>query len=254
MKLKILGCYGGELLGYKSTAFLIDDHLLIDAGNVSILTSTDDLSRIRHLVLSHAHLDHIKALPFVAEQLAEEGTGLDVYGTDEVIDSLKSHIFNGITWPDLSKLPTVQNPAVRYKRIQAESPVNISGLSVRAVPVNHTIPAAGFVVGDERSSILYSGDTGPTERLWKAANNTENLKALMIEVSYPNRLKERAIITKHLTPQLLVEEFKKIDIKGDMLIFIYHLKPLFVDEIKREICGLKINNLILLEEGDEFEV
>ena len=85
MRLRVLGCYGGELLGYKSTALLIDDHLLIDAGNVSILTSADDLSRIRHLVLSHAHLDHIKALPFVAEQLAEGGTGLDVYGTDEVI-------------------------------------------------------------------------------------------------------------------------------------------------------------------------
>lgn len=254
MRLRALGCYGGELLGYKSAAFLIDNRLLIDAGNIGSLTGVDEVAKIRHLLLSHIHLDHIKALPFVAEQLAEDGNGLEVFGTDEVIGSLKNYIFNGIIWPDLSRLPSVQNPAVRYKMIKEESPVGINGLSVRAIPVNHTVPAVGFLISGEGSSLLYSGDTGPTEGLWKAANNTPDLKALMIEVSYPNRLEERALISRHLTPQLLVEELKKIDIKQDMLIFIYHLKPPFVDEIKREICGLRLNNLILMEEGDEFEV
>ena len=254
MKLKVLGCYGAELLGYKSSAFLINDILLIDAGNINTLSGVDELSKIRHLVLSHVHLDHTKALPFLAQQLADGGKGLEVFGIEETIESLRSHIFNWSVWPDLSKLPTTQNPAVKYMTMRDGIPVAISGLTVKAIPVNHTVPSVGFLIGDDRSSILYSGDTGPTDRIWEEANKTANLKALMIEVSYPNRLRERAVTTKHLTPHLMTEELKKIDLKEGMLILIYHMKPPYVEEIKSEICELKIDNLILIEEGDIFEI
>ncbi len=254
MRLRVLGCYGAEALGYKSAAFLINDLLLVDAGNINSLSGADEISGIRHLILSHAHLDHIKGLPFLAEQLAEGGKGLEVFGTEETLSSLRQHIFNGSIWPDLSKLPTPQNPAIRYMKMLEGVPVAMSRLSVKAVPVNHTVPTVGFVISDDGSSILYSGDTWTTDRIWEEANNTVNLKGLMIEVSYPNRLKERAVITRHLTPLLLTEELRKIDLKNGMMIFIYHLKPPFVDEIKREICELKMDNLVLLEEGDVFEV
>lgn len=252
MKLRVLGCYGAELLGYKSVSILINDLLLIDAGNISSLTMREELVRIRHLVLSHIHLDHTKALPFLAEQLSEDGKGLEVFGTEETIESLRRHMFNGAVWPDLSRLPAVQNPAVRYMRIREGIPVSVSGLSVKAIPVHHTVPAVGLLVSDDSSSLLYSGDTGPTEAIWKEANKTPNLKALMIEASYPDRLKERALISGHLTPHLLAGELDKIDFKQGMLVFVYHLKPPYVDEIKKEICELKIDNLVLLEEGDTY--
>ncbi len=254
MRLRVLGCYGAEALGYQSAAVLINDLMLIDAGNINSLHRADEISRIRHLVLSHSHLDHVKALPFIAEQLAEGGKGLEVFGTEETIESLRQHLFNGSVWPDLSKLPTPQNPAIRYRRIREGIPVAMSGLSVKAIPVNHTVPTVGFVISDDGSSMVYSGDTWTTDRIWEEANHTANLKVLMIEVSYPNRLRERAEVTRHLTPQLLAAELKKIDIKKEMMIFAYHLKPPFVDEIKKEICELKIDSLILLEEGDVFEI
>lgn len=254
MRLRVLGCYGAELLGYKSTAFLINDHLLIDAGNVNPLGGVDEISKIRHLVLSHIHLDHIKALPFIAELLAEGGRGIEVFGTAETIGFLKQHIFNGSVWPDLSRLPTPENPAVRYSTMREGGTVVVGGLSVKAIPVNHTVPTTGFLISDGLASMLYSGDTGTTDRIWAEANDAQNLKALMVEVSYPNRLKDRAVITKHLTPHLLTEELEKTGLKKETWIGVYHLKPPFVDEIRKEICGLRMDNLILLEDGDMFEI
>ncbi|MBI5406803.1 MAG: 3',5'-cyclic-nucleotide phosphodiesterase [Nitrospirae bacterium] len=253
MRLRVLGCYGGELLGHQSTAFLINGHLLIDAGSVNSLGGVDEISKIRHVVLSHIHLDHIKALPFIAELLAEGGRGVEVFGTEETIGFLKQHIFNGSVWPDLSRLPTPENPAVRYSTMREGGTVIVNGLLVKAIPVNHTVPTTGFLISDSLASMLYSGDTGTTDRIWSEANNAQNLRALMVEVSYPNRLKDRAVITKHLTPHLLTEELKKAGLKRETWIGVYHLKPPFVDEIRKEICGLRMDNLILLEDGDTFE-
>ena len=254
MGLRVLGCYGAELLGHKSTAFLINDHLLIDAGNVNSLGGVDEISKIRHVVLSTIHLDHIKALPFIAELLAEGGRGIEVFGTEETIEFLKQHIFNDSVWPDLSRLPTSENPAVRYSTIREGGTVVLGGRSVKSIPVNHTVPTTGFLISDGLASMLYSGDTGAIDRIWSEANNAQNLRALMVEVSYPNRLKDRAVLTKHLTPHLLTEELKKAGLKRETWIGVYHLKPPFVDEIRKEICGLRMDNLILLEDGDMFEI
>lgn len=253
MKIRVLGCYGGELLGRESSAFIINDVLFVDAGSTGSLT-IHELSKIRCLALSHAHLDHIKGLPFLAEQLAEGGEGIEVLGMEETLDALKKHIFNWSIWPDLSRLPAPENPALKYTRLVQGIPHTICGLTIRAIPVNHTVPSAGFIISDDNSSILYSGDTGPTEELWGEANKTPNLKALMIEVSYPSRLHERALLTRHLTPHLFREEMKKIHQREGMSIYIYHLKPLFVDEIRKELSDLKINNLVLLEDGDSFQI
>lgn len=254
MRLRVLGCYGAELFGCKSTAFLINDHLLIDAGNVNSLLGMDEISKIRHVVLSHVHLDHIKALPFIAELLAEGGRGIEVLSTEETIQFLKQHIFNGIVWPDLSRLPTPESPAVRYSAMREGGNVVVGGLSVKAIPVNHTVPTTGFLISDGDASIVYSGDTGTTETIWSEAGNAQNLKALLAEVSYPNRLSDRAALTKHLTPHLLTEGLKKAGLNRETWVGVYHLKPPFVDEIRKEICGLRMDNLILLEDGDMFEI
>jgi len=254
MRLRVLGCYGAELFGHKSTAFLINDHLLIDAGNVNSLLGVDEISKIRHLVLSHIHLDHIKALPFIAELLAEGGRGIEVFSTEETIRFLKQHIFNGSVWPDLSRLPTPENPAIRYSVMREGGTVVVNGLSVKSIPVNHTVPTTGFLISDGLASILYSGDTGTTDRIWSEACNAQNLKALLVEVSYPNRLGDLAALTKHLTPHLLTEELKKAGLKRETWVGVYHLKPPFADEIRKEICGLRMDHLILLEDGDTFEI
>ena len=130
----------------------------------------------------------------------------------------------------------------------------MNGLSVKSIPVNHTVPTTGFLISDGLASILYSGDTGTTDRIWSEACNAQNLKALLVEVSYPNRLGDLAALTKHLTPHLLTEELKKAGLKRETWIGVYHLKPPFVDEIRKEICGLRMDNLILLEDGDLFEI
>src|SRR3990170_2222701 len=194
MKLKVLGSYGSTFLNYRSVAFAINDILLIDAGSTSSFSGIGEIAKIHHAAISHAHLDHIKAIPFAG------------------------------------------------------------GLSIKAIPVNHTIPASGFLISDNGSTILYSGDTGPTEKLWIQANNTPGLKALMIEVSFPDRLKDLAAKTMHLTPSLMVEELKKVKLTEDVMILPYHFKPPFVDEIRKELSELKMNNLTIIKDGDIFEL
>ena len=255
MKLKVLGSYGSTFLNYRSVAFAINDVLLIDAGSTSSFSGIGEIAKIRYAVISHAHLDHIKAIPFMAEQLmAAVGTGLEILGTEETLRSLREHIFNGTIWPDLSKLPTPQTPAIKYTVLSEEETAHASGLSIKAISVNHTIPASGFLISDNGSTILYSGDTGPTEKLWIQANNATGLKALLIEVSFPDRLKELAAKTMHLTPSLMVEELKKVTLTEDVMILPYHFKPPYVDEIIKELSELKMNNLIIIKDGDIFEI
>lgn len=254
MKIKVLGSYGAAFLNYKSVSFLLNDVLLIDAGDISSFSGMEEFSRIRHAVISHAHLDHIKALPFIAEQLMTGSTGLEILGTEETLRSLREYIFNGTIWPDLSILPTPQSPAIRYTILREGEPAYAGGLSIKAIPVDHIIPSTGFLISDGSSSILYSGDTGPTGKLWEEVNSGSGLKAVFIEVSFPDRLKDRAAMTMHLTPSLMVEELKKLKIKEDVMILPYHFKPPFVDEIRKELCDLKMEHLVIIEDGDVFEI
>lgn len=255
MKIKVLGSYGAAFLNYKSVSFLLNDVFLIDAGNISSFSGTGEFSGIRHAAISHAHLDHIKALPFIAEQLmAGVNAGLEILGTEETLRSIREHIFNGTIWPDLSVLPTPLSPAVRYTILREGETTYAGGLSIKAIPVDHVIPSTGFLISDGSSSILYTGDTGPTGKLWEEVNSGSGLKAVFIEVSFPDRLKDRAAMTMHLTPSLMVEELKKLKIKEDVMILPYHFKPPFVDEIRKELCDLKMEHLVIIEDGDVFEI
>ncbi|PCI60564.1 MAG: hypothetical protein COB37_09475 [Kordiimonadales bacterium] len=65
MQLRILGCSGGISPGQGTTAFLVDDSLLIDAGTGVEQLEHQEMCKIKHLVLTHAHLDHISHLPFM---------------------------------------------------------------------------------------------------------------------------------------------------------------------------------------------
>src|SRR3990172_1258693 len=106
MKLKVLGSYGSTFLNYRSVAFVINDVLLIDAGSTSSFSGIGEIAKIRHAAISHAHLDHIKSIPFMAEQLiAAVGTGLEILGTEETLRSLREHPVNGTIWPGPSQTP-----------------------------------------------------------------------------------------------------------------------------------------------------
>src|SRR2546428_75483 len=76
MKLRVLGAFGGEGLGHRPTAFLINDRTLIDAGTVSSALTVPEQLSIEHALISHSHLDHVAGLRDLSETLGRAARGL----------------------------------------------------------------------------------------------------------------------------------------------------------------------------------
>jgi ribonuclease BN (tRNA processing enzyme) len=107
-------------------------------------------------------------------------------------------------------------------------------LEITPIPVNHIVPTMGLVLRQGESSIIFTSDTGPTERIWQVANQTEDLAALITECSFPNRMQDIADVSLHFSPQSLAAELTKLERK--VPVYLYHLKPPHVDELREELA------------------
>jgi cAMP phosphodiesterase len=253
MDLRVVGCHGGETPKHRTSAFVLDDRLALDAGS---LTSGLDLNaqmRLEACLISHAHLDHIRDLATIADNRCQaDAEPLLVGATAATIDALKKHFFNNIIWPDFSVIPNKETPAIKFIELIPEQPVEIAGYTVRAVEVSHTIDTSGFILESARGAVAYSGDTGPTERLWELLNETPNLKALLLEVSFPDREQKLATVSGHHTPQTLIEDLKKLTNPKDIPTLLYHIKPVFQREVEQQCAKLKGVNLAVTALDDRF--
>lgn len=255
MELHVLGADGGEMLGFKPPSFLIDRTLLLDAGSVCSTLSLESLARIDHILISHSHVDHVKDLGLLSDLLTgRRNTPIRVYSTATVLHALQTHYFNNIIWPDFTKIPNPGNPVLQFVEIQSQQPFVLGSHTITAIPVNHTVETHGFLVTSGNSSILYSADTGPTDPLWHHANQTPNLRCLILDVAFPNRMQFLATVAKHLSPQDAKQELSKLQ-NPHIPIFFFHLKPAFYDELTQEIQHELLNGYShrrILRPGDHF--
>jgi cAMP phosphodiesterase len=252
MKIRVLGCYGAEFPGFKTMSFLINGSVLLDAGSVTSSLTIEEQERISDILITHSHLDHIKDILFLADNLAGRiKSPINLIATDEIIAIFQGSFLNNMVWPDFTIIPTNNDPVIRFKPIKAEESVRIDDLSVKAVEVNHTVKGVGYFITDTSGTILHSGDTGPTDRLWDIANETEDLKAVFIETSFPNEMRRLAELSGHLTPGLLKEELNKFKRKG-VPVYIIHMKPQYMEVLKKEIGEIGYPDLHFLEQGEEL--
>ena len=253
MKLKILGCYGGNIPEHGMTSLLINDTVCLDAGWVANALPLKAQERVKDIFISHSHLDHTCALPFLIDNnFGEPDFSLRIYGIPQVINSMKDHLFNNHTWPDFTCLPNDLTPVLKLVAIPPEEPIKVNGLTVRAVQVSHTVPTTGFLVDDGKGVLAFSSDTGPTERFWEVVNHTRRLKAVITEASFPNDLQELANASGHLTPQTLHRELEKL--KRDVPVYIYGFKPKHLRKILAQLRALKRANLQPLEQGRTYTI
>jgi ribonuclease BN (tRNA processing enzyme) len=255
MLIRVLGSSGSEVPGHNPPAFLIDDFLLLDAGTVSLSLDHDAQCKISHIFLTHAHLDHIKAIPFLLDNivLRDQGCRLTILSGREIIEDLKTNIFNGRIWPDFTALPNAQNPVIRFQEVFPGTPVVVRGYRVHAATVDHNVPAYGYLVENStNTAMVYTGDTGPTEELWKLTGK-HPVELLIIEVSFPDEMLELAMTSGHLTPSLLAAEIEKMPVIPKR-IYITHLKPFYKDAIKRQLADLNHPNIEVLEDGMELSL
>ena len=254
MNIKILGCYGSDGLlddarSCNTCGFLLNGNILLDAGTISSALSLSDQKRIRHILLSHLHFDHIKGLPTLADNLGEHATvPIVVAGLPDIIQGLQRHIFNSDVYPDFFSIPSPTNPVLSPQHLKPGQSYSISGVDITPILVNHTVPTTGFLVQTSASAFLYSGDTFSTDELWHEARRLSHLKAAFIECSYPNSMEELARASKHLTPSLLGQELRKLD-RPDVAVYAYHLKPAYKALIVSELRSLTVPHLTVLEEG-----
>jgi cAMP phosphodiesterase len=225
MKLRILGCsggIGGEAL--RTTALLVDDDILIDAGTGVGDLSIDELARIDHLFLTHTHLDHIACLPLMIDSVADRrNRPLTVYGIPEVLGILRKHVFNWQVWPDFAEIPSADRPFMRYQPIELLQPLTIGARIITPLPVDHTVPAVGYRLDSGAGSLVFSGDTGPCDAFWQAVNQIDNLRHVIIECAFPDSEAALAVLSKHLCPSMLASELRKLERPCE--IHITHLKP-----------------------------
>jgi 3',5'-cyclic-nucleotide phosphodiesterase len=253
MELRVVGCHGGETPRHRTSAFLVDERLGIDAGS---LTSGLDLKLqfgLNAILVSHAHLDHVRDLATIADNRCQaECDPLIVAASGGTIRALKKHFFNNLIWPDFSQIPSKDNPTIKFLELKPERPVEIGNYRVRSIMVNHTIESAGFIVEGPDATIAYSGDTGPTDRLWQLLRKEPNLKALLMEVSFPNREQKLATVSGHHTPRTLALDLKKFGKPKDLPTLLYHIKPVFQSEVEQECARLKGVNLTVVGIRDQF--
>lgn len=255
MKVEVLGCSGGIGGGLRTTSILIDDRILIDVGTGIGVLSIDQLKKIKHVFLTHSHLDHTAGLPLFADTVFDSlvEDPLQVYARAETIDALKRHMFNDIMWPDFACLPDADNAVIRYNEIASGDLTSFGNVALRAVEVHHSVPSVGYCIEANGHVLAFSGDTKTNRTLWPVLNSYKNLKALVIEVSFPNDQAELAEHSGHYCPRTLAEDLKKLDHNPE--IWVTAMKPgtesTIFDEVEAAIPHKKINRL---NAGDAFEL
>jgi len=253
MKVKVLGCSGSETIGHMPPGFLVNDRVMLDAGTISAALSIEAQSRITDIFISHTHLDHIKGVLFLADNIIGRiKQPVNIRAIPKVIAAIKKHLMNDLIWPDFTKIPTPQDPVLAYKPFPAGKFITMAGLKVKAIPMNHPVPAVGFLVSDGKSSFIYSADTGPNEGLWAEAKKVKNLKGIIVDTSFPNSMDFVAGLSGHFTPAQLHEDLTRARVANSVPIFVYHIKPVHKKRVIKELRALGRKNVKILQEGKTY--
>jgi len=253
MRIKVLGSSGAEFPGFNPPGFLIDEKILLDAGTIGAYLSEDAQWKIRHIIISHAHLDHIRGIPFLADNIIIKNKrhNVTVIGIASVLKALKNNLLNNRLWPDFTMIPSPERAVLKFLEIKPGRVIKINSYKVTAYRVNHSTPAVGYIIEDNHGKrLLYTGDTGPTNIIWEKAGK---IHCAIIETSFPDKMKTMALKIGHLTPGLLKKEIAKMKtIPGK--IFITHPKPQHIKTIKSEIKRLSIPNIRVLKDGEVINI
>jgi len=252
MKIRVLGSspLDGAQRQYV-TSYLINSSVAIDAGCLGCYGTPTEQECVRHVFLTHAHADHVASLPiFVENAWTGSGSCPIIYGSPETLDGVQRHIFNDVIWPDFVALSKRIHPFLELRVLEDEASVQVEGLRITPVRVNHLVPTFGFVVTDGASAVVFGGDSGATSRIWAVAHETPELKAVFLEASFPNSMRRLAESSGHLTPEMFRAEVSKMP-QGPKIIAV-HLKVRYRSDLVRELYALGLPDLEIGECEREY--
>jgi ribonuclease BN (tRNA processing enzyme) len=240
---------GHATLEQRLTCFLIDGCVAVDAGSLALAATAEHRAKVRDIIVTHPHMDHIASLPiFIDDLFPTLKSPIRLHATPEVITLLERDIFNWNVYPRFSELKNDYGPVVEYVPINAGQEFKVAHLNVTAVAVNHIVPTVGLVVSDGRSTVAFSSDTSETEEFWNLINRKPRLEALLIEASFPDSMSQLAKVSRHFTPASLQRELRKLNHKGVDILAV-HIKPAYRQVIIDELKNLNIAGLGVMEPG-----
>jgi ribonuclease BN (tRNA processing enzyme) len=252
LRLRVLGCSGGELPRHRTTCFLLDEALAVDAGALTASLSFEELLKVDDILLTHSHFDHVKDVPLMADLLAgRRRRPVRIHASRACLHTLRKSVFHGELWPDFTRSPDARRPVIELCPFRPGQRLRIGPYTIDPVPVCHPVEAFGFLISDRKVRLAISGDTGPTEAFWRAVNAGPAPAALLCELSFPNSLQVLADRSGHLTPQTLRVELGKLERDG-YPVLLYHYKPAHLAELRRELGRLHLAGVRVLRQGDAF--
>ena len=250
MRIRVLGCSGGIGSGSRTSALLVDDDVLIDAGTGVGDLALHEVRSIRHVFLTHAHLDHIAGLPMLIDCLFTDSPDepVTVYARAETLKAIQDHLFNWVIWPDFATLPDPENPILRYRVCNPGDTVTINHRNFNAVNVEHSVPALGYTVQNSGGVFAVSGDTKTNETLWPVLNACEDLQVLVIEVSFPDEHEQLATQSGHYCPRTMCRDLQSL--KHEPEIWLTGMKPGEEDRILSQVVAAAPDkNIRMLSRG-----
>jgi cAMP phosphodiesterase len=234
MQLRVLGCNGGIGKGLRSTSYLLNDTILLDGGSGIGDLSLDEMLSIRHVILTHAHLDHVSGLALMIASIYDDMKhAITIYAPPQVLLVLKISLFNWQLWPDFTELPDDANPCVRLHAVEQNSQFQINDeISIYPVILSHTVESFAYIITSTNTNLCFFGDTGPTENIWQTLNKLERVDHVLIECSFPNESDILAMQSGHYTPKLLAEDLKQLN--HSPIIHVHHIKPGCVEMVIKQ--------------------
>jgi ribonuclease BN (tRNA processing enzyme) len=254
MKLTVLGCSGGIGSGRHTTSLLVDDDVLIDAGSGITTLDFEQLLKIDHVFITHAHLDHVLGLPLLLDSVGDlRAEPVTVHALPEVLDVLSVHLFNWQLWPDFREIPSKDAPWLRFAPLALGEACTLNDRTFIPLPVDHVVPACGLHLATAAGSLVFSGDTAHSDAFVAALNAIADLRHLIIETSFENELVEIARASKHHWPDSLAAELKMLSVAPE--VWITHLKPgnesAIMNELREAAPGWGVEALL---QGQVIEI
>ncbi len=237
----------------RLSCFVVDGRVAIDAGSIAIGLRAEERARVRDVIVTHPHMDHVATLPIFVDDLfgfLEEP--VRVHATEVVCGLLERDIFNGTVYPPFHHFDNGRTRVMEFVPFREGQEFRVAHLTVKAVAVTHIVPTVGLVLSDGERTIGFSSDTSATEEFWRVVNREPRLDALLIEASFPNSFKKLADASGHLTPKTLGAELGKLT-HEDVDILAVHLKPSFRSQLVEELEALGVPRLTAMEPGREYE-
>jgi len=256
MNVQVLGAHNAESQNSKCTSLLIDDVLAIDAGGLTSSLSFEAQQKLKAILLTHHHYDHVRDIPAIGLNFYLHHSTINIYSIQPVYDAITTRLLDDYFYPNFLEQPQ-QNPAINFTIIQPYRKEQIEGYTILATEVNHSVPTVGYqVTSPEGRTVFYTGDTGPgLGDCWKHVAP----QLLIIGVIGSNKYEEHAKKSGHLTPGLLKEELVAFrEVKGYLpQVVTVHMSPTLEQEIAAEITQVAeaLNHPIILgREGMQLDL